>query len=167
MTSWTDGFRRGLIGSEIDCTAELPEDHEPFAVGLLFFCFLHVVTCLWRRLVVPYQRFPWRLVRLIDPRLDDEEKHSTAVEFLRAPTCCLDFGFSDRLRSQANTIEKLLGRWLPVIQSISINKVVNSEIENNFARAVSAARCARGQIFVHLPWSPILGMYDSVCFGLR
>ena len=28
---------------------------------------------------------PWRLVRLIDPRLDDEEKHSTAVEFCELP----------------------------------------------------------------------------------
>jgi len=148
----------GLPGSGVDC--ELREDEtEPFGVSLLFFCVIHLVTCLWRRLIVPYQMYPWCLVRMLDPRLDKEEQESVASKFLRAPLCCLDVGFSDRLRSQSKTMDSLLegGRLHPIIGILSHHKVVNSEIENNFARASSAAKCARGPS----PYvSPILCMFS-------
>ena len=107
---------------------------------------MHMVTCLWRRLIVPYIAYPWCLAPLTDPRLDQEEKLEIAVRFVGAQRCCLDSGFAARLRSQVAEPEDILegGRMHPALQLLSHHKVLNSEIENNFARCASAAKNARG-----------------------
>ena len=140
---------QGLIGSDVDfADEELDDESEPFGATLFFFCVVHVVTCLWRRLITPYSMYPWCLVPLVDPRVGQDEKESVASNFLRAPLCCLDVGFSDRLRSQCTTMESILpgGKWNPLLGVLSHHKVINSELENNFARACSAAKCARGHL---------------------
>lgn len=38
------------------------------------------------------------------------------------------------------------GKYSGVPKALSVQKVTNSQIENNFARAVSASRCARGTL---------------------
>lgn len=94
--------------------------------------------------------FPWRLTALVDSRLQDIERSKLAQAFLCAQPCCLDTGFTTRLKSLAGTgysMDDLLqpnGSMRPLLEVMSLHKPVNSEIENNFARAVSASKCSRG-----------------------
>lgn len=144
---------QGYPGSGLDlanqCTARgARREPEPFCVSLLFFCVLLVATSGWRRLHVQYRMWPWRLVCLIDPRVSQQSKDQVCSAFSRARPCCLDIGCSVRLRSQLREdmdVKKLLQEeFRSVIDSLSVQKVTNSQIENNFARCVSAAKCARG-----------------------
>lgn len=58
----------------------------------------------------------------------------------------MDEGFSKRLRSQMREPRDLLkgGRLHSVVALLSHHKVVNAEVECNFARANSAAKTTRG-----------------------
>lgn len=114
----------------------------------MVFCYLHVSTRLWRRLIVPYQCYPFCLAALADPRLAESEHIALARQFLLSKPCCRDNGFSARLRSQMNLVEDLMngGRLCGCITLLSHHKVTNIEIENNFARALSASKCARGVV---------------------
>lgn len=106
------------------------------------------MTNLWHRLFVPYSQWPWRLVALEDNRLDDDERGMISRSFFHANTCCLDKGFSQPLQGVLETHSCLLGqgKYSNIPKALSIQKVTNSEIENNFARALSASRCARGTL---------------------
>ena len=55
---------------------------------------------LWARLEVRLQQFPWKLLSLVNPRVDDTVKQAVRHEFCSCPLCELDVGFSLPLRSQ-------------------------------------------------------------------
>lgn len=99
---------------------------------------------------MPYMGYPWQLARLVDGRLESGEKLAVIRSFFQSHLCCLDSGFSERLKSTAHsfTVDDFLpaGRLRPLVEVLSVHKPVNSEIENNFARACSAAKCARGMM---------------------
>ena len=103
-----------------------------------------VATALWRRLAVFYQQWPWRLAALQDTRLTEGEKDKICQDFFTARDCCLDRGVSKPLQGIVQKPSDIRHRFDAVTKSISVTKVVNSQIENNFARACSAAKCARG-----------------------
>jgi hypothetical protein len=132
-----------LPGSEVD-SRKAEQDSSAFGTLVVFFSQLLVVTALWRRLHVPYQQWPWKLASLEDPRLTPDEKHEVCDLFSRAPDCCLDRGLSKPLKGVIQEPSELLDRLSAVTRSISVTKIVNSQIENNFARACSASKCARG-----------------------
>ena len=121
-----------------------------------------MATALWRRLQVVYQQWPWRLAALQDTRLTDAEKTEICQEFFSALDCCLDRGCAKPLQGILNEPSDLRHKFDAVTKSISVTKVVNSQIENNFARACSAARCARG-VLVHSHSYPPLSLlsYNS------
>ena len=99
------------------------------------------------RLVLPYLEYPWRLARLCNPALDREAKLNLVKQFRRAKEEKLDVGFSLRLRSAVNSVDDLLpgGRFEGVIRLLSITKVINVEIEDNFARAAAMRRAGAGR----------------------
>ena len=135
---------QGLPGSGIDSSQRDDGGRSAFGVSIVFFCQMLVATALWRRLHVVYQQWPWRLAALQDNRLTSTEKTQICEDFCRASDCCLDRGFAKPLQSILGEPVDLLDKFDAVTKSITVTKVVNSQIENNFARACSAAKCARG-----------------------
>lgn len=113
------------------------------------FSVLHVLLETFIRLVLPYQEFPWRLVGLVDPRLSFEEKCTIAADFMAFPLESLDFGFSQRLRSALTSGEELMenGSFHELILLLSTGKIINVEIEDNFARAAAMRRAGAGRAY--------------------
>lgn len=94
--------------------------------------------------------YPWKLVALVDTRLDDSERLAICEKFKKARHCCLDEGFSSRLLQRVAPQQLLMGQQFHgVIVALSHQKVQNAEIEDNFARALSTSKCARGHIETH------------------
>ena len=53
---------------------------------------------LARKLILPWQQYPWRLWPLALKDVDDAKRKECAQDLLRSPPCCLDSGFSKRLK---------------------------------------------------------------------
>ena len=142
---------QGFPGSGLVADSDIAS--EPLCIGQFFFCAILVMTALWRRLHVPYTMWPWRLAALQDPRVSQGDKHVICRDLESAKPCCLDFGFTDRIRSQfaaadnddEKRFDSFCEKFSSVFQAVTIQKIINAEIENNFARCVSASKCARGR----------------------
>ena len=52
----------------------------------------------WARIVLYFDAFPWKLIRLVDARVAETEKHHIRHLFLDCPSCELDPGFAEPLR---------------------------------------------------------------------
>ena len=117
---------------------------------IFFFSICLVMTHLWRRLHVTYCQWPWLLAACVDERLGETERNEVSSRFFNARKCCLDTGCSGPLQSALRSESSLAAKFHDVPQVISIQKVVNSQIENNFARALSTSRCARGSLTASL-----------------
>ena len=61
--------------------------------GLIFFC-----CHLWWRLHIPFSSYPYRLLRMVDSRLDVGTQRAEAHAFWHTPLCDLDHAFSHKLR---------------------------------------------------------------------
>ena len=124
------------------------EQTEADCLYVTFFIQLQVSTRLWRRQHVGYSSYPWKLAQIANPLLPQQKALEMATDFLSAKECCLDEGFSLRLRRLANNPESLLqgGPLHPLLELLSAQKPLNAEIEDNFARHNSAARAARGPL---------------------
>lgn len=68
---------------------------------------LVAVGQLWRKLVMPWQAYPWRLWPLIWGE-SEEEKVAAAQALLAQRECCLDACFTGKLRALAGSAEFLL-----------------------------------------------------------
>ena len=128
------------------------QNTEASSLYLISFCMLSICTNVWARLVLPYSGFPWKLAALANPGLTDAEADSIVNEFLRAGACCLDTGFSARLRRQVSNPSDLKrgGRLFSVVELLTHQKVLNAKIEDTFARHNSVAQAARGHIQLDL-----------------
>ena len=87
------------------------------------------------------------LGRLVDYRLDPQEKQVIARWFYNRSRCCLDVAFSKCLRDKMQTAEDVLpnGRLYGVLQLAFTGKNTNIETENNFARAARARAATSGR----------------------
>ena len=75
------------------------------AMQLAHFSLVSVMTHCWHRLVLPFEMWPMRLGALADDSDDMATQRATvAAEFERAPTCCMDRFFSQRLQSLMKAI---------------------------------------------------------------
>ena len=59
---------------------------------------IQVAAQIWSRFIVQFESYPWRLIRVVDPRTSEEEQRNIMDSFLDAPLCDLDAGFSAPLR---------------------------------------------------------------------
>ena len=112
-----------------------------------FWCCVIGVGHLLHRLVEPYQRLPWALARLVDKRCRDADKAAIAAWFMGLHDCCLDEGFSAKVRRMATggSVDLLPGGRLHLqLKSSFHSKNTNMTVENNFARAQTAQCVARG-----------------------
>ena len=134
----------GLPGSGLNVSNG--EGLDAVGVRIFFFSICLVMTHIWRRLHVSYCQWPWRLAACVDERLAQSERDAVSSSFFKARMCCLDKGCSAPLQAVLRSESSLAGEFSDVPRVISVQKIVNSEIENNFARVLSASRCARGII---------------------
>jgi hypothetical protein len=58
------------------------------------------MSLLWRKLVFSWQRYPWRLARVVDSKSSMAHRRSAAREFQEAAPCCLDEGLSRRIHAE-------------------------------------------------------------------
>ena len=65
------------------------------------------VCSLWRRLVHPWDAYPWKLWLAVDPSSEERVRLAAASEFLQAPRCCLDSGCAAKLRGLVRQPEDL------------------------------------------------------------
>ena len=66
------------------------------------------ISMLWRKLILPFRSFPWRFCAFVNPDLSESQRMASGREFLQAPKCCLDDGFSLRLRKHIDAQDLLL-----------------------------------------------------------
>jgi hypothetical protein len=107
----------------------------------------HAKHCLLIK-VVPYLCWPWRLANVIDPRLPRATRIQVARAFMSARHCCLDPGCGERLQKLVRCPEDLLegGRFYIATKTIFINKCLNIELEDNFARSSGQRQAERGKV---------------------
>jgi len=68
---------------------------------------LHRAAHMWYRLDLPLRDFPYKLCRMIDARLQRHEQLEVAKEFFSTPLCCLDPGFSRKVRELYNSPQEM------------------------------------------------------------
>lgn len=96
-------------------------------------CLFTELGQLYRKLLDPWRRYPWKLVEL--PSLDPAQRLAAAQALFDAPPCCLDC-FSAKLREFVGTTEKLLCQeTLDFLAAVFVWVVPTSTaIERAFAR---------------------------------
>jgi hypothetical protein len=96
-----------------------------------------------RKLVFPWLQFPWRLYPLVREEATPEERIQCAQDLLEAPECCVDTGFSARLRALAPDHGSLLDpRLQQFLQHVFLRLVPSSTfIERKFANFASWTPC--------------------------
>lgn len=110
--------------------------------------FIASTTCAaetWKRLVLRYQQFPWKLAQVSDTRLSDQERLRTAVEFKESSPCCLDM-FSRKVREALPLDEPFSHTYQDFLAVFCAGKVTNITVEDGFARASSMRAYMRGQV---------------------
>ena len=89
----------------------------------------------WRRFVVRLRSCPWRLALVVDTSLSEPERREIAREFLDAALCCLDEGFSQKLRLFFLAVDDFfyppVQRWLTAIFRLALSSTTH--VENQFA----------------------------------
>jgi hypothetical protein len=97
--------------------------------------------------VLPYTTWPWKIAALVDSRLGATEHERIATAFTKAPSCDLDYAFSQRLQSVTTAPADLQrhGKHFGVVDTMSLQKVVNVQCEDNFARAAAMRGVMRGK----------------------
>lgn len=96
---------------------------------------LAMVGQLARKLILPWQQYPWRVWPLAVPDSSPQERATCAQDLLAAPPCCLDSGFSLKLRRMNPSQEELLRPDLRVFLETVFQRVVPTStfIERRFA----------------------------------
>ena len=93
---------------------------------LMHGCGLELVGQVWRRLVYHFQEWPWPLVRVADPDVEDAHKIDTCRALFSAPEACLDVGFSLKVKRLAQQPEALMSVDWQRFLFVSFNAVVVS-----------------------------------------
>ena len=117
----------------------------------LFLCLLDATASMWRRQVLIYTMFPWKLLAILDPDISEEEAVALVKEFLGLWECCCDDGVTLVWLRQfgKQTALHLLqagSSFRAALLLLALSKVTNIEIEDNFARASTARSANRGHM---------------------
>ena len=116
----------------------------------LFHCTIDVAGALWKRQVLMCERFPWKLIAILDPGISEDEIRQLLSEFKSLDECDMDEGVTKIWHQLYGTSsdEDLLrtgSDFRCAVLLLALNKVTNIEIENNFARASSSRAYCRGK----------------------
>lgn len=124
-------------------------DVESNALNRLFYCIVSVASEVSTRLRLSYKKWPWPLAKLTDQRISEDDRAEIAASFFSANVCCLDTGFGVKLRSAMSAHSDILksGHMYAAIELLSMHKVHNIQIEDNFARSTQMRAASKGWTF--------------------
>ena len=114
---------------------------------MLHFSLVAVVSEFAFRFWIQYLKYPWVLIRLVDPRNSQEARTWLADAFLQQTRpCCRDRGFSALLHEQVQKAEDLMqgGSHWDLLELMSVQKIMNIEVEDNFSRAARTRTATQG-----------------------
>ena len=121
----------------VDHVLEGTQDNWPFDFWLSIRAAITMTaTDFWRRLVHFFSAWPWKAARIFDPRLSFEERKAAALELLGTADCCLDSGFSLKMKRMFNIWEALMSTKAQAFGLQMFNSVVLTTVqaEETFAR---------------------------------
>ena len=112
----------------------------------------YVCGSVYRRFQMVFREFPWKLALAVDTTLPMEQRRRVVADFLAANICCLDVGFSQRLRAliakAGGTIdwffEPHVQEWLYHVFAKGV--ICTTNLENAFAHI---------RRFVNMSWRAI------------
>ena len=110
---------------------------------------LIVVGQLVRKIIEPFNTYPWQLATLADPDSDERIRRICARELFQAPPCCVDSGCSARLR--ATSVDACVSSDFMEFFQVLFERVVltSTFVERRFAH------------FSH--WTDVKGKGTSLC----
>ena len=115
----------------------------------LFFviCTAQAAEC-WRRLILRYQTWPWKLAQTMDTRLPLKRRRQVEQEFLAARGCQLDHASARIRRYLSHSLQDDITcqKFQDLVLVLCTGKVSNMTVENGFARAASMRSYMRGQV---------------------
>ena len=104
-----------------------------------------VIGQCWRKLVYPFQQYPWALAPLVDPGATTEEKNACVQTLFSCKDCQLD-AFARQLRDTVPAHEVLEPDTLKFLEAVLQRVVPTSTfIERVFARLSQWANVRKGQ----------------------
>lgn len=94
-----------------------------------------VMGQLWRKLIEPWKRFPWKLANITDVQAPMDVRQGLAQELFSVKPCCLDC-FSVKLRSVLGSHERLLDEDVQAFLAALFERAVptSTYIERMFSR---------------------------------
>ena len=117
---------------------------------LLFQFLMDMASASWRKLVLKYADYPWRLAIVLDPAYPVDLQKAELEMFFQMKDCCLEDGAAIGLRNEfadedPSDCLQCGSRFIQALVMCFTSKVTNVEIENNFARASSSRQYLRGK----------------------
>ncbi|CAE7770315.1 unnamed protein product, partial [Symbiodinium necroappetens] len=95
-----------------------------------------IIGQLWRKLDEPWQRYPWKLLGLLDS--EDTTRRACAAHLLASKRCCLD-NFSEKLRETCPSVDQLLSEQTLAFLEAVFDRVVptSTYVERHYAETMS------------------------------
>ena len=114
-------------------------------------------------------RWPWLLARVVDPRLNYDERRKVSEDFMAVPPCCLDLKFGRKLRTSGwlnDGADDLMGpRWQRIIFLWLLRAgLTNARIEfkNAKDKLLSQSKCCNWYRFVGKSLcSEVMGNFEA------
>jgi len=99
------------------------------------------------RLCLYYDRWPFKLLRLVSPDCTEDERRAAEEQFFNTPSCCLDPFFSTPLKKWAGTVEGLRSPTVLAVLRAWANcgKVSIAHVERMHAKNKAAFASAGGK----------------------
>lgn len=110
---------------------------------------LIITSSLWFRLIRVWELWPWRLIYLFWPGYSADERHQVNQEFKKARLCCVDMGFTGRLKQISGADENLSANQEVhdlVMETFKCTPCHNVANEDRFARANMANTASHGKV---------------------
>lgn len=101
---------------------------------------LLVMGSMWRRLVLPFEQWPWKLALVFDTRLSLVERETIAEDWFNTPRCCLDPGLSRKVKSRLRSWRELF------------DQPVQQFLKHMFLRAVLSTAYVECQFASYRQW---------------
>jgi hypothetical protein len=136
-----------------------------------------VSAWIWRKHQYRLSKFPWSLVSLVDPRVDEGCKRSIAERWDNARACCLRKGTADRLKDLGVSSQRLQSDTATFLwffaESVKLT-VADVEVLDSFPHCRMAPHLLQEWCsiikwyacpFVVVPLSPYLSLIGGVCIA--
>jgi len=108
---------------------------------------LRLAGNLFMRCVAPFEKWPWKAARIVNPMESEEVRRNTIDDLERArPECCLDAGFGQQLQPLLRDDDTGENFLTVLYEAFTMCPMSNVPTENRFASCRNHALPSRGRI---------------------